>query len=274
MKVRTDESPPPQAARRAIDQARVGQDLQRHVRHRRVAVGRRQLGDRHDEGAAPCRRAPRTPRRPRPSRPPRRGHTCAGTPPRPARTSARRAPAASTVAPAATSTKTGSGMNASFSRTRASPPRWTEPSMSADARHLAGRPEGERRRGAVAVGAGPRRGDGAPAVHQDAGGGGPERGCAATRAARRPAGSSPSADPSTSGDEVVERQLVDRRVAPDLLVLGGQRGRREGLEAGGPASAEPVGSAQARGRLGAEGGQGQTSFGVRECSMRMRPNAL
>ncbi len=44
--------------------------------------------------------------------------------------------------------------------------------------HLAGRPEGQRRRGAVAgtgTGAGPGRGDGTSAVHQDAGGGRPER---------------------------------------------------------------------------------------------------
>ena len=66
--------------------------------------------------------------------------------------------------------------------------------------------------------------------------------------------------------EVVEDQAVDGRVAPDLFALGGQRARGQGLVAGGPPLAEPVGPVQGRGSLSGEGVQGQVVlFRDRQC---------
>ena len=73
--------------------------------------------------------------------------------------------AASTVTPAGTSTNTGSGVNASFRRTSASPPCCTDPSSRRDSGTSSARPKANPAPfGAAAHG----EGAGAPVVHQDA----------------------------------------------------------------------------------------------------------
>ena len=133
--------------------------------------------------------------------------------------------------------------------------------------HVVGPPEGEPCGGRRA---GRGEGAGAPVVHQHAPrhasqrrlDGGPELLGRPGRPVPQPVG--------LLGRELVEGEAVDRRVAPDLLALGGEGGRLEGLVTGGPPLAQPARPGQAHGRLGAERVQGQTSFGgVRsgcECS--------
>ena len=162
---------------------------------------------------------------------------------------------APTSRPAGTSMKTGSGVNASFRRTRASPSARTAPSMSAAPGTSSAPPKANRAPdpdagGSVAVTAlaRPLCTRTLPAIAPSA----------VVSAANNwsPAGAAPSA----GGCEVVEVQRVNGRVAPDLLALGRQRARTEGVETGGPPFPEPVRPGQGRGSLRGKGVQGQLLF--------------
>ncbi len=190
---------------------------------------------------------------PSPARTQRRGKTAA-----PASHQCTMRTGPETREPAATSRNTGSGANASLRRTSASPPCCTEPSMS----------------GAASTSSAPPRLKGAPPSEIVTACVRPL--CTSTVAAALPT-SAPSDDSRSfaSGGaarvafgraELLQVEVVNRRVPPDLFALGGQRRRRKRLVTGGPAPAEPVRSGEAGGCLGAECVQGQVLFRV-----RMRP---
>ena len=206
------------------------------------------------------RRARRTPRRRRRSRP-RRARTHVRGRPRPQRTRCV-APVhdehrlGDLATPAGTSTKTGVGRKASLRRTRASPPSCTAPSMSEPPGTSSAPPKAKRGSSASATCERRRRARCAP---------GRCRTIEPMRRRQRAAEqllAPPGAGPRRrGGSEVVEVEVVDGRVAPDLLALRGQRRTtrrpRSRRPAGRGATSGPV---QGRGSLGAEGVQGQTSF--------------
>ena len=230
----------------------------RRARRRRPPTARSRARPAH---AVAARRPRRRPRR-RPPRAPvaERARRCAGT--------------AATPAVARTSGRRGPGRSTAHARRHVDEDRvrdegvvephqgvaavlGTDPSISAAA--------GARRRppteGSPARGEPDREGAGVPVVHQHAA----RRGARGGRRTgglqlARPAGAGRR---RRSGAKSSRSRLVDRRVAPDLLALGGQR--REARSASWPAAprvAEPAGPGQGGGSLGVERVQGRTSFSL------------
>ena len=148
----------------------------------------------------------------------------------PARTSGRRGAAGRGQTPSGTSTKTGSGVNASLSRTSASPPVQHRTEHGDRRQHVVGAADRRARRTPCAVGwsmpGRPSETSTLPAVEPSPSPSAARMPPPADRRCRVPA------RVGRAGRELLEVEVVDRRVPPDLLALGRERGRREGLVAG------------------------------------------
>ncbi len=174
---------------------------------------------------------------------------------------------APTSCPDGTSMKTGSAANASLRRTRASPPSWTAPSMSAAPGTSSARPKSN-----VATELAPSGPDvpaGPVAVKALA-----RPLCTSTLPAISPSAVESAASswspagtgPSPPGGAKSSRTSVSMGVYRQTSSLSdGQRARGEGVVTGSPPFPEPLRSGQGRGSLSGEGVQGHVLFQDGQC---------